>query len=181
MKFCEKCGKLKTKTMIGLKCEKCDELSQIQKQTTENKIEILSEDSFPFEKEKYYEQNLIRKRIGHPQWGISHNKEGDYWVVIKNKSDTNTYDDRIGKDGLYRYTGQGLSGDQSFDNANNSGLRDAGLNQQKIHLFWQDNQNSNHKYIGKVKVVKADDSGEKQIGQDGYPRTVIVFTLEPVD
>jgi hypothetical protein len=137
--------------------------------------------SFPFEKEKYYEQGFIRKRIGHPQWGISHNKEGNYWVVIKNKNNTNIYDDRIGKDGLYRYTGQGLSGDQSYDNANNFGLKNAELNGQKIHLFWQDNQNSNHKYIGIVKVVKADNSGEKQRGQDGYPRTVIVFTLEPVD
>ncbi len=59
-------------------------------------------------------------------------------------------------------TGQGLSGDQSYANANNSGLKNAASKGQKIHLFWQDNQNSNYKYIGIVKVVKADDGGEKQ-------------------
>jgi len=140
---------------------------------------IPKDSSFPFEIEKYYEQKLIRKLIGHPQWGISYNKEGNYWVVIKNKkSETNTYDDRIGKDGFYRYTGQGLSGDQSYDNANNSGLKNAASNGQKIHLFWQDNQNSDHKYIGEVKVVKTGD--EKQRGADRYPRNVIVFTLQPV-
>ena len=181
MKFCEKCGKLKTKTTIGLKCEKCDELSQIPKPTTENKSGILVDDSFPFEKEKYYEQNRIRKRIGHPQWGISHNKEGDYWVIIKNKkTDTNTYYDRMDKDGFYRYTGQGLSGDQSYDNANNLGLKNAASNGQKIHLFWQDNQNSNHKYVGEVKVVNID-RDERQYGADDHPRKVIVFTLEPVE
>ena len=181
MEFCEKCGKLKTKTSVGLKCEKCDDLSQIPKKVTENKTEILSDTSFPFEKEKYYEQKLIRERIAHPQWGISHNKEGDYWVIIKNKkSETNTYYDRMDKDGFYRYTGQGLSGDQNPDNANNSGLENAALNGQKIHLFWQDNQNSNHKYVGEVKVVNID-KDEEQIGKDGYPRKVIVFILQPVE
>jgi len=180
LEFCEKCGKLKMKTSVGLKCEKCDDLSQIPKKVTENKTEILSDGSFPFEKEKYYEQNLIRKLIAHPQWGIYHNQEGDYWVIIKNKkSETNTYDDRMDKDGLYRYTGQGLSGDQNPDSANNLGLKNAESNGQKIHLFWQDNQNSKHKYIGEVKVVKTDDD-EKQRGADGYPRNVIVFTLLPI-
>ena len=166
---------------MGLKCEKCEDISQIPKNTAENKINIILKDSFPFKKEKYYEQKFIRKYIGHPRWGISHNKKGGFWVVIKNKSDTNTYDDRIGKDGLYRYTGQGLSEDQSFDNANNSGLRDAESNGQKIYLFWQDNQNSDHKYIGEVKVMKSDDSGKKQRGQDGCLRKVIVFILQPTE
>jgi len=181
LKFCDKCGSKLIETKVGLKCQKCDDLSQIpQNNVTENKIGILSDDSFPFEKEKYYEQNLIRKRIGHPQWGISHNQEGDYWVIIKNKkTDTNTYYDRMDKDGFYRYTGQGLSGDQSYDNANNLGLKNAELNGQKIHLFWQDNQNSNHKYIGEVKVVKTGD--EEQLGKDGYPRKVIVFTLQSIE
>jgi len=138
------------------------------------------ESSFPFEITKYYEQKLIRKLIGHPQWGISHNKEGNYWVVIKNKkSNTNTYDDRMDKDGLYRYTGQGLSGDQNPDSANNLGLKNAESNGQKIHLFWQNNQNSDHQYIGEVKVVKT--NPEEQRGADGYPRDVIVFTLQPVE
>ena len=141
--------------------------------------ETPKESSFPFEIEKYYEQKLIRKLIAHPRWGISYNQEGGYWVIIKNKSDTNTYDDRIGKDGFYRYTGQGLSGDQSYDNANNSGLKNAASNGQTIHLFWQDNQNSDHKYIGEVKVVKTDD--EVQRGADRYLRNVIVFTLQPVE
>ena len=180
MKFCDKCDSKLIETKVGLKCQKCDDLSQVPEKPTENKTEILSNDSFLFEIGKYYEQKLIRKRIAHPQWGISYNLKGDYWVIIKNKkSDTNTDDDRIGKDGFYRYTGQGLSGDQSSDSANNSGLKNAASNGQKIHLFWQDNQNSNHKYVGEVKVVKTDE-GEKQIGKDGYPRKVIVFILQPV-
>lgn len=176
MKFCPTCNSSLSRKN---KC-KCNANDNLPVNEKNDSSEIL-DSSFPFEKEKYYEQGFIRKQIGHPQWGISHNKVGDYWVIIKNKSDSNTYNDRIGKDGLYRYTGQGLSGDQSFDNTNNSGLRDAELNKQKIHLFWQDNQNSNHKYIGIVRVVKADDKGERQRGENGIDRTVIVFTLEPVD
>ena len=64
MEFCEKCGKVKTKTAIGLKCEKCDDLSQIPKnKPTENKIGILSDDSFPFELNVSYKAPDIRNTL----------------------------------------------------------------------------------------------------------------------
>ncbi len=161
---------------MGLKCKKCDDLSQIPKREDEN--EILSNDSFPFEQGKYYKQKLIRKRVGHPRWGISYNKKYKCWIVIKNKNN-NSYNDRIGKDGFYRYTGQGLSGNQSYDNSNNSGLKNAESKRQEIHLFWQDNQGSDHKYIGKVKVKKT--GNESQYDVNGHLRNVIMYTLQPVE
>ena len=78
------------------------------------------------------------------------------------------------KDGIYHYTGQGLSGDQTMT-GNNFGLKNAISNSQKIHLFWQDNQNSDHKYVGEVIVEKVDE--EKQPGLDDVLRNVFVFSL----
>lgn len=175
MEFCPNCG-----SSLSRKNKCTCNISNDDFTSTENTTNKIINPSFPFEKEKYYEQGFIRKCIGHPQWGISYNKEG-YWVIIKNKkSGTNTYYDRMDKDGFYRYTGQGLSGDQTYDNANNYGLKNAKSKGQKMHLFWQDNQNSKHKYIGEVKIVKIKDD-EEQNGADGYPRKAIVFTLQPTE
>ena len=163
---------------MGLKCEKCEDLSQIPKREDEN--EILSNSSFPFEQGKYYTQKRIRNLIGQRQRGISYNKKGDYWVLIKNKKNNkNTYEDRIDKDGFYQYTGEGLLGDQSYDNPNNSGLKNAESKRQKIHLFWQDNHNSDHKYIGEVKVIKIDNESQYDVSR--HLRNVIMYTLQPVE
>jgi len=82
------------------------------------------------------------------------------------------------KDGIYRYTGQGLSGNQTMT-GNNYGLKNATSNGQKIHLFWQDNQNSDHKYVGEVMVERVDE--EEQPGQDNRPRKVFVFSLRLIE
>jgi len=177
LKFCPKCGAtINRKIKCTCNGPKNESTSNMNSDLNDSR----SSSSFSFEKEKYYEQGHIRK-FAHPQWGISHNENKNCWIVIKNKkSNTNSYYDRIDKDGFYRYTGQGLSGDQSFDNANNYGLKNAESNGQKIHLFWQDNQNSDHKYIGEVKVVKIKED-EEQKGADGYLRKAIVYTLQPTE
>ena len=47
MKFCDKCGSKLIETKVGLKCQKCDDLSQIlENNVTENKIGILSDTLF---------------------------------------------------------------------------------------------------------------------------------------
>ena len=175
MPFCNICDSYLSKRN-NYKCLTCDGDFTSNVKTT-NKINTFS---FPFEKEKYYEQGFIREKChAHPQWGISFNSDENYWIVIKNKkSNSNTYYDRMGKDGIYHYTGQGLTGDQAMTGSN-YGLKHAASNGQPIHLFWQDNQNSDHKYVGKVKVEKIDQ--ETQPGTDGYPRNVFVFSLRPVD
>ena len=175
MEFCPTCGSSLTRKN---KCI-CNANDNLKSNEIISSNKILNS-SFPFEKEKYYEQGFIRNICNvHPQWGISFNKIDNSWIVIKNKkSNSNTYYDRMDKDGLYHYTGQGLSGDQTMT-GNNYGLKNATSNKQKIHLFWQDNQNSNHKYVGEVKIKRIDE--EQQPGQDKCLRNVFVFLLRPVD
>jgi len=77
-------------------------------------------------------------------------------------------------EGLYSYVGQGLTGDQTMTN-NNLGLKNAKLNGQKIHLFWQSAHGSDHKYLGEVEVEKVKD--KQQPDQYNVLRKVFEFFL----
>ena len=177
MKFCPIC-KSTLYRKNNYKCFKCEgDFTSTENtnsvETTDTKLH-----SFPFEIGKYYEQQFIREKChAHPQWGISYNSIGGYWVVIKNKkSKSNIYYDRMSKEGLYHYTGQGLTGDQKIESGNNYGLKNAKSQGQKIHLFWQDNMGSNHKYLGEVEVNSVVE--EEQMGQNNRPRKVFVFSFQ---
>ena len=52
---------------------------------------------------------------------------------------------------LYRYTGEGQSGDQEFTRGN-KWLRDAAAKGTQIHLFHQNEHGKKHQYIGQVTV-----------------------------
>lgn len=181
MKFCEKCGKKLIKTEEGDKCQKCDDVSIFQEKVSiTEKNEIDSQLTFQFKKNNYYEQAFIRKkRHAHPQWGISQNPYDDSWTVIKNKENqTNVYYDRPDpKTGSYYYIGQGKKGNQDMSHRN-LGLKNAKQNNQKIHLFWQYNDGSNHKYVGEVKVEDIKD--EFQLDEEHDKRKVYVFVLKPI-
>jgi len=47
-----------------------------------------------------------------------------------------------------------------------------------VHLFWQQNSNSDHQYIGKTSVE--DVVLEKQPDKNGKIRSVYVFLLKPM-
>ncbi len=175
MPFCPTCESILYRKN-NYNCLKCDSSITSTKNTT---IEP-TPSSFPFEIGKYYEQPFIRNKChAHKQWGISYNQIDNYWVLLKNKkSNTNTYYDRMDENGVFHYTGQGLKGDQIMA-GNNDGLKNATSNGQKIHLFWKYNQNSDHKYVGEVKVERIDE--EIQNDQDDLPRKVFVFSLRPMD
>ena len=183
MTFCEKCGKLKTKTSIGLKCQKCDDLSQIpENNVTENKIGILSDDSFPFELNKRYSQGVIRDILDcHPQFGISLNKKYNFFVLIRNAhklipNQSNVYLDRYDPEAeLYYYTAKGTTGNQKLT-GNNLALSHSKENNQKVHLFWERINGSDHHYVGLVQVENVIE--EIQRDKEGNDRNVYVFTLK---
>jgi hypothetical protein len=178
LKFCPTCDSALNRKN---RC-KCETNNNLTTNESINSNESTSSELFlfPFEKEKYYEQGIIRNKChAHKQWGISYNQIDNYWVLLKNKkSNTNTYYDRMDENGVFHYTGQGLKGDQIMA-GNNDGLKNATSNGQKIHLFWKYNQNSDHKYVGEVKVERIDE--EIQNDQDDLPRKVFVFSLRPID
>ena len=176
MEFCKTCNSILIRKNNS-KCLTCEgDLTSsdhaVSKEMTDS--DLLS--SFPFKRETYYEGKLIRERChAHPQWGISYNSIVNYWIVIKTKkSKSNIYEDKMVSEGLYSYVGQGLTGDQTMTN-NNLGLKNAKLNGQKIHLFWQSAQGSDHKYLGEVEVEKVKD--KQQPDQYNVLRKVFEFFL----
>ena len=185
MKFCKKCDSKLTETASGSKCPKCDELSQIQEKiTSENEIGVLSNDSFPFEKNQYYKAPNIRSTLCcHKQHGINYNDDYNFLTILKhahrdNLNPSNPYLDKYDeKSGNYYYSGKGTKGDQSLTRANEklSNAKDSGT---KIHLFWQSAINSDHKYIGEMEMQGYEE--KTQLGSDGLPRKVYVFTLSPI-
>ncbi len=179
MKFCLICGSSLSRK-VKCKCTTSNNDQSTNKNIVQDGLTNSNVSAFPFEKEKYYKQEVIREKCyAHSQWGISYNSSDNYWVVLKNKkSNTNTYYDRMDENGIYHYTGQGLIGDQSMTGVN-EGLKSAASKGQKIHLFWKYNQNSDHKYVGQVRVEKIDEEIQKD--QDNYPRKVFVFSLKPID
>ena len=86
MKFCEKCDAKLIQVNLELKCKKCDELPEISKNTTMgDKIEAISEGSFPFEIDQYYPQKIIRKTLScHNIHGINFNKERKFFTLLRN-------------------------------------------------------------------------------------------------
>ncbi len=183
MEFCEKCGKLKTKTSVGLKCAKCDDLSQIPKiAITENKIGILSDDSFPFELNVSYKAPDIRNALDcDRQSGISYNKRYNFLTLLRyaHKLEPNTSNPYLDeyKSGKYYYVGKGSTGNQTLTGVNGR-LVNAKENGTKIHLFWQKYPNSDHQYIGQMNLEEYEP--KIQPDKEGDDRTVYVFILKSI-
>jgi len=178
LEFCKTCGDVKIKKN-NYKCFKC-EGDFTSENKPNNTPDLNTSSSFPFKKGKYYGGKLIRDLCNaHPRWGISYNTVDNSWTVIKTKkSKSNIYEDKMVKDGLYSYVGQGLASDQEW-NSSNLGLKIAESKKQKIHLFWQSAMGSDFKYLGEVKVVDIKDA--TQPDQNGLPRNVFVFYLQIVE
>lgn len=167
--------------MLGLKCQKCDDLSQIPKKSiTKNKIRILSLDSFPFEKDLSYEAPDIRNTLNcDKQSGISYNKEFNFLTLLRyaHKLEPNTSNPYLDeyKDGKYFYVGKKSTGNQTITSGVNERLANAKQTGTKIHLFWQKYSNSDHQYVGEMNLEGHE--SKTQPGKDGNDRTVYVFTL----
>lgn len=184
LKYCPKCESVLKHTPEGLKCGRCDDLSQIFKnKINENELGVLSDDSFPFEKNQRYLQKDIRKKLDcHPQFGISFNEKYNFFVLIRNAhksipNQDNVYLDRFDPEsGLYYYTGKGTTGNQKLT-GNNLALLKSKENNQKVHLFWEKINGSDHYYLGEVQVD--DVNPEPQRDKKGDDRDVILYTLKP--
>ena len=185
MQFCEKCDSKLIETVDGSKCPKCDEIPQIPKKIIfKNKIDGLSDDSFPFKKNQYYRALNVRNTLCcNRQSGISYNEDYNFITIFKyaHKDDpnpSNPYLDKYDKEsGNYYYIGKGTKGNQSLTGANGK-LSNAKYSGTKIHLFWQYAINDDHKYIGEMKMQGYEK--KDQLGSDGLSRKVYVFTLSPI-
>ena len=184
LKFCDKCDSKKINTKIGPRCPKCDDLSQIPKNTiVKNEIGILSYDSFPFEKNQSYEAPDIRNVLDcNRQSGISYNKEFNFLTLLRyaHKLEPNTsnpYLDFIDNSGNYLYVGKGTTGNQTLTGVNGK-LVNAKEIGTKIHLFWQKYPNSDHEYIGEMNLNGYEPI--TQLDKNGDDRIVYVFTLSPI-
>lgn len=184
LKYCPKCESVLKHTSAGLKCGRCDDLSQISKnKINEYDIGALSDDSFPFEKNQRYLQKDIRKKLDcHPQLGISFNEKYNFFVLIKNahkpsSNPDNVYLDRFDPEsGLYYYVGKGTTGNQKLTGYNLTLLKSK-ENKQKVHLFWEKINGSAHYYIGEVQVDYVNQKLQRD--KNGDNRNVFLYTLKP--
>ena len=172
---------------MGEKCPKCnkEELETFEKvQEQERKEAIYNKMNFPFEKEQYYLQKDVRSKLGlDPMAGINYNKKGQFLVLFMNAHDLksknnpylNTFDPQTG---LYHYIGRGRKGDQTLTGVNER-LASSNNNNTAIHFFHQQNTESNHKYIGLMKLEKTIQN--TQPDEWGKDRKVYEFLLKTVE
>jgi len=182
MKFCSTCNSKLFQTSEGFKCVTCDNYNPNEKKISSKTI-YSENDSFPYVKNEYYVQKEIRNRLGLGlMTGINLKKELHMMVLFRNAhilkpNQTNIYLDKYDEEaGIYRYVGKGLIGDQSIS-GDNGYLKYSNDHNYSVHLFWQQNANSDHKYVGKVSVT--DVITEKQSDKNGKIRDVFVFLLKP--
>jgi len=182
MKWCPICNSKQFKTSDGLKCRKCDNYNPNEKKII-SKTVYSDNESFPYVKNEYYVQKEIRNRFGLGlMTGINPKKELGIIVIFRNAhilkpNQTNIYLDKFDAEtGIYRYVGKGLIGDQS-DTGDNGILKNSKETNLSVHLFWQQNANSDHQYVGKVSVE--DVISEKQPDKNGKSRDVLIFLLKP--
>ena len=182
MEFCKICNSKLFETSDGFKCKKCDNYNTDEKKVVRKTV-YSDDESFPYIKNEYYLHKEICRRLGFSMMpGINLNKNLRKIILFRNAhilkpNQTNIYLDRFDENaGIYRYVGKGLIGDQSLT-AENEYLRNSKEYNYDVHLFWQQNANSDHQYVGKV--VVEDVISEKQPDKNGKIRDVYVFLLKP--
>ncbi len=139
---------------------------------------------FPFNINGFYEKKKIWRHLGVAgQGGIRPNKRLSFVVVFSDfpKSKPvpgrshNIYADFYDRtSGLYRYTGEGQTGDQKLARGN-LWLAEANRNATELHFFKQHTLGGLHEYLGEVEVVSY--GTEIQKDQFGRNRTVFIFWL----
>ncbi len=182
MEFCNLCKSKKFRTSNGFKCKNCDDYNPNEAKVV-RKIVYSENEAFPYLKNEYYVQKEIRNRLRLGlMTGINLKKELNMIVLFRNAhilkpNQTNIYLDKYDKEtGIYRYVGRGLVGDQTLT-GDNGYLKNAKEHNYKVHLFWQQNVNSDHQYVGEVIVEGIDP--ERQLDKNGKNRDVYVFLLKP--
>jgi hypothetical protein len=120
---------------------------------------------------------------GSGQHGMTSCLNGSAFLVFHNKTAGKKYGyDRWEgwqTDGSFRYTGQGVKGDQKFTRCNKSLLQMSALGK-PIHLFQTDKKGNPYEYTGLVTL--GDPTYELKLAPDknGNERQVIVFHLIPI-
>ncbi len=182
MKFCKICDSKLYNTSEGFKCKKCDNYNPNEKKVV-TKTVFSNDESFPYIKNEYYVHKEICNRLGFSVMpGINLNKNLHKIVLFRNAhilkpNQTNIYLDRYDSEtGIYYYVGRGLTGNQTLS-GDNGFLKNAKEHNFTVHLFWQQNANSTHQYVGEVSVD--DVISEKQPDKNGKSRDVFVFLLKP--
>lgn len=117
-------------------------------------------------------KTLVRKFEGQQQGGILYTKATNTLVLISDHTKA-LYDDRW-EGPVMHYTGQGQTGDQTFQR-NNKILRDSRINGASLHLF-EVFEKGKYFYHGEVNLC-ADPYYQQQTDKNGSERTVIIFPV----
>ena len=120
------------------------------------------------------------------QAGICHPNGYPFVVIFSDKDaayeNGYIYDGWVNDNQFFQYTGQGVSGDQTFTSKNKA-IRDAQANNESIHIFCAKENISpggmKHVYIGEFSLERT--LSAESFGRDDLLRQVIVFQFKPVD
>ena len=128
----------------------------------------------------YFRKDLIEQYGGQLQRGIWTPKEFPVIFIFSGKSgEAYGYEDGWTEDGIYKYTGEGQSGDMSFSQSGNSAIRDHREKGKDILFFEDLGKNKGVRYKGMFECA----TWEKIDGVDknGNSRKIIQFSLIPVE
>lgn len=186
LEFCDKCDSVLARTKAGKMCQTCDrDLIENLKGTENIPAGFVNSGEFPYEKNQYYSQKDVRKNLRFNKMdGINYKAKGNFIVIFMSASDPkkakyNPYHDRYDPEtGLYHYTGRGKYGDQTLTGANGH-LAGSNENNITIHVFKQQNINSDHQYIGIVRLESI--LQNIQPDANGQNRKVYVFLLKKIE
>lgn len=109
------------------------------------------------------------------QGGMRRSKTTNTLIIVANHVKS-VYSDRWA-DGVFHYTGMGLSGDQSLDFMQNKTLAESTANGIAVHLF-EVHKAKVYTYVGEV-VLAASPLQESQEDEDGNVRKVWIFPVKP--
>ena len=104
-----------------------------------------------FEAGKFYRraEEIHVRYGGNTQSGIVPTKDHPLIFVFRApRGESYGYFDNWTDDGMLLYTGQGTTGDMSFENSNNRALRDHALDGRDVHLFEKYKSGGQYRYHG---------------------------------
>ena len=123
---------------------------------------------------EYQNADLMRIFCVSGQGGIRKSIKANCLVIVVKHDDSNPYDDKW-VDGKLKYTGMGMSGDQSVDYMYNKDLAESNINGLDLYLFESFESNS-YIYRGRVKL-DGKPYFETQKDEFGKDRKVVKFSL----
>lgn len=123
----------------------------------------------------YKNEDITRIFLVSGQGGMRKSNRANSLILFALHHTNNPYEDKWGDDGIMRYTGMGLSGDQSIDYAQNKTLAESRTNGVGVHLF-ESFEPKEYIYRGQVQLV-GDPYHERQKDVANNQRQVVKFPL----